>query len=147
MLRLKRHQTLRKVVVAAIRRQNLTPQVTDAPSAMRKWKQLVRRCRENDRLSQELAGLAEMSPLTPVVARQRASAGRRVSDAMSGGRSSGGWGGGGVRGYGEGRGDATPSFSRSPFPASAVERSSARRRLWDETSPKVSPVEEVADSS
>ncbi|CAM9891902.1 unnamed protein product, partial [Ectocarpus sp. 12 AP-2014] len=35
-LRLKRHQTLRKVVVAAIRRQNLTPQVTDAPSAMRK---------------------------------------------------------------------------------------------------------------
>lgn len=144
MFRLKRHQALRKAVVAAIRRQNLTPQVSDAPSAMRKWKQLVRRCRENERLSQELAGLAEMSPMTPALARPRASAGWRVSDAMSGGRSNGGRDGGGVRGYGEG--EVTPSFYRSPFPASAAERSSARRRLWDETSPKVSPVEEVADS-
>lgn len=120
---------------------------------MRKWKQFVRRCREDDRLSREVAAFL---PMTPMGARPRAaSRGPGESFAMSAERSGGGSGrrdgGGGVmtgiRGYGMGgEGETTPSFYRSPtFPA-AAERSSTRRRLWDQSSPQVSSVENVEDS-
>lgn len=143
--RLKLHQKLRKVLVSAIRRQNLTGRVNDPASVMRKWKQFVRRCREDERLSREVAAF---SPMTPMGARLRAlSGGPGESFAVSPER-----GGGvvtGIRGYGMGgEGETTPSFYRSPtFPA-AAERSSTstRRRLWDQSSPQVSPVENVADS-
>lgn len=146
-IRLKRHQKLRRVVVSAIRRQNFAGHVMDISSATRKWKQLVRRCRENERLSLEIAAF---SPMTPMRA-----------GATSSARRSGGSGGGGlaaaaavgVRGYGtgveEGKGEVTPSFYRSPFPAtSAADRSSSttRRRLWDQSSPKESPIENISDS-
>eukprot|EP00903_Cladosiphon_okamuranus_P010836 g10237.t1 len=151
--RLKLHQKLRKVLVSAIRRRNLTGRVNDTASVMRKWKQFVRRCREDERLSREVAAF---SPMTPMGARLRAaSGGPGESFAISAERSGGGSGrrvaGGGVmtgiRGYGMGReGETTPSFYRSPtFPA-AAERSSTRRRLWDQSSPQVSPVENVEDT-
>lgn len=129
--------------MSAIRRQNFAGHVMDISSAMRKWKQLVRRCRENERLSLEIAAF---SPMTPM----------RAAGATSAGRSGGGGlvAAAGVRGYGmgveEGKGEVTPSFYRSPFPAtSAADRSSStRRRLWDQSSPKdiISPIENIVDS-
>eukprot|EP00752_Nemacystus_decipiens_P016258 g14538.t1 len=147
--RLKLLQKLRKVVVSAIRRQNLTGRVNDAASAVRKWKQFVRRCREDERLSREVAAF---SPMTPMGARLRAAPGGlgesfARSAERSGRREGGGVGVTGVRGYGiGGEGETTPSFYRSPtFPA-AAERSCTRRRLWDQSSPQVSPVEMVDDT-
>lgn len=154
--RLKLHQKLRKVLVSAIRRQNLTGCVNDPASAVRKWKQFVRRCREDERLSREIAAF---SPMTPMGARLRAASGGPGGEsfALSAERGGGGHSGGhrregggglmGVRGYGMGGGgETTPSFYRSPtFPA-AAESSSTRRRLWDHSSPQVSPVENVSDT-
>lgn len=154
MARLKLHQKLRKVLVSAIRRQNLTGRVNGSASAVRKWKQFVRRCREDERLTREIAAF---SPMTPMGARIRAASGgpgesfavpaeERSGD--SGRRRREGGGVAGVRGYGMGgEGETTtPSFYRSPtFPA-AAERSSTRRRLWDQRSPQVSPVENIADT-
>lgn len=156
--RLKLHQKLRKVLVSAIRRQNLTGRVNDPASAVRKWKQFVRRCREDERLSREVAAF---SPMTPMGARLRAASGGPPGEsfAMSAERRDNGSGGSGrregggvgvmtgIRGYGMGGGsEGTPSFYRSPtFPA-AAERSSTRRRLWDQSSPQISPVENVEDT-
>ena len=140
--------------MSAIRRQNLTGRVNDTASAVRKWKQFVRRCREDERLSREVAAF---SPMTPMGARLRTAFGGPPGESFamsaernnkSGGRREGGGVGvAGVRVYGMGGdGETTPSFYRSPtFPA-AAERSSTRRRLWDQASPQVSPVQNVEDT-
>lgn len=148
------------MIVEAIRRQSLTGHVTNTSSAMRKWKQLVRRCREGEQLSLELAGVAaQWSPMTPMGVLLRASgggSGRSSSSRGSGVRASGRSNGvPSFRGYGmgeedeeedEGDAEVTPSFYGSPFPAAAGDRSSARRRLWGRASPEVSPVENVTDT-
>lgn len=121
---LRRQQKLRKVVVSALRRQSYAWHVNDTSRAMRKWKELVRRRREDERLSLELSRISAVSPTTPLGARALASGLR--SYAMSGG------GGGAVGMDGRG-GDGTPSFYRSPFsPATADNNSLTRRRLWDQ---------------
>eukprot|EP00904_Undaria_pinnatifida_P001519 jgi/Undpi1/11368/HiC_scaffold_30.g13665.m1 len=106
---LRRQQKLRKVVVGALRRQSYAWHVSDASRAIRKWKELVRRGRDADRLSLELSRISAISPMTP------------MGVGVGSGQSDGG-----------GAGDAL-SFYRSTFPANGgSSKLSTRRRLWDQ---------------
>lgn len=52
--------------MGALRRQSYAWHVSDASRAMRKWKELVRRGRDADRLSLELSRISSISPVTPM---------------------------------------------------------------------------------
>lgn len=102
---LRRQQKLRKVVVGALRRQSYAWHVSDASRAIRKWKELVRRGRDADRLSLELSRISAISPMTPMGvgvgsgawrASEPGSYGKEAA-AVSGGGGSGGRSGG-IRG-------------------------------------------------
>lgn len=131
---LRRQQKLRKVVVSALRRQSYAWHVNDASRAIRKWKEFVRRGRDDDRLSLELSRISAVSPMTPLETRVHASALGSYSvlgrGTLSGSRGYGGGGGG------AGGGDVTtPSFYRSLFsPAisNSGKSSTTRRRLWSD---------------
>lgn len=135
---LRRQQKLRKVVVSALRRQSYAWHVNDASRAMRKWKELVRRRREDDRLNLEISRISAataFSPMTPRGARAH-TAGRGLRSGSHGVSVVGGAGTNAVGvtsggSYGEmmdeGNDGGTPSFDRSPFSPTV----NSARRLWD----------------
>lgn len=122
---LRRQQKLRKVVVSALRRQSYAWHVNDASRAMRKWRELVRRGREDDRLSLELSRISMLSPMTPMEIRTQASGQGDIT--MSGGSVG--------RDDGDMRvGGSIPSSYRSVLSPDAAGDHSSSRRLWAQAS-------------